>query len=118
MVLLSLESAHANGSLLSLFADDVVPQMSRPSWPSTLWVTSRSRTTAFCVDPERCSVVPYSRILPVPFQAPVRLGTASCASAVAAIANDAAIRPMSFICFLLLDGRQTEALKFTYRRPC
>src|SRR5262245_54694071 len=81
IVLLSAASAHAKGSLLSLLADDVVPQISRPSWPATVWITSRSRTTAFCGDPERCSVVPNRRILPVPRHVPLRAGIASWAPA-------------------------------------
>src|SRR5262245_37786189 len=103
IVLLSAASAHANGSLLSLLADDVVPQISRPSWPVTVWVTSRSRTTAFCGDPDRCSVVPNRRILPVPFQAPLSCGIASWASAasgVMASINASAINV--FILVLLL----------------
>src|SRR5262249_4851236 len=86
MLLLSAASAHANGSLLSLLADDVVPQISRPSCPITVWLTSRSRTTAFCGDdPDRCSVVPNRRILPVPFHVPLSCGMASCAAAASGV---------------------------------
>src|SRR5262249_36106955 len=105
IVLLSAASAHANGSLLSLLADDVVPQISRPFWPVTVWVTSRSRTTAFCGDPDRCSVVPNRRILPVPFQAPLGCGIAAWAAATGVMTSIRASAINVFILVLLLACR-------------
>ena len=50
-------------------------------------MTSRSRTTAFCGDPVRCSVVPNSSILPVPFQVPLRSGIGLWATPAVAVTH-------------------------------
>src|SRR5215510_12702784 len=88
MVLLSLASAHANGSLVSATADEERPQASPPSCPSTMSRT-RGASAAVC-EPGWWGWLPNTIDLPFPDQVPLRSGMASCARAdVAAAARSA-----------------------------
>src|SRR5256885_14797900 len=88
--------AQANGSLVSAAADEDLPQTTRPSCPSTVYVASISRTrggsTAVCV-PLWWGLLPKTIAFPFPDQVPLRSGTASCAKA--GVAGAATLRSAS-----------------------